>query len=358
MNTRIADDHVRLSIEDASALSDRALVRLGLPMEEARAVTAHLVDAACCGYAFAGLPRILEMAKDPTIGGPRRPMRVVKETAVSMLLDGGDRVGYYTVYEAGLKALEKAQTSGIAVVGLHNSIRYSGRIAYYLEPAARAGFVAMLFSSALPTVAPEGGARPMLGTNPIAIALPTSTHPVIFDMGTAAIARGDVSLHAFLGKELPEGVAIGPDGMPTRDARQAIQGSILPFGGRDSHKGYGLSLMVQSLSLLAGASFQSGGVQEWAQLFIVFDPDLLVSRNRFRTDMDELVARIKATPRRPGVGEIRIPSERAFRLREKSRVEGIEISREVYEGIRKIAEGADSGDESLKRWPGSEPGNR
>ena len=336
--TQETPDYVCLSVAEAMALCMNTLASIGLASDEAEAISSHLVDAACCGYSFAGLPRIVEMAKDPLIAAARQPMRVVRETPVSMLVDGGNRIGYYTVHEGAKMAVRKAKESGIALVGVYNSTPYSGRNAYYVEPAARENLVGMLFSSVMPTVAPEGGARPMLGTNPLAIALPTGGDPMIYDIGTAAIMRGDIALHALLNKELPEGVAIDARGMETRDPHRAIEGSILPFGGRDRHKGFGLSLTIQALGLLAGASLPSGDVQGWGQLFIVFDPDLLMPQEQFKRDIDELIARIKATPLRPGATEIRIPSERAFRERERARREGIRVDRKVVDSLNAIAD--------------------
>ena len=339
MNRRQSSDEVRLSVAEATKLGEHTLQCVGFPREEAQVICAHLVDAACCGYSFAGLPRILVIAKDPSTRGPCQPIRVVRETPVSVLVDGGNHIGYYTVYQAALMAIKKAKQSGIALVGLYNSAPYSGRNAYYLEPVARENLVGMLFSSALPTVAPEGGARPMLGTNPLAVALPTGNEPMILDMSTAAINRGDLVLRSRLNEQLPEGVAIDENGLPTRDPHIAVKGSILPFGGPHKHKGFGLSLTIQALGLLAGASLSHGLVQDWAQLFVVFDPGLLVPEAQFKRDIDELIALIKATPRRPGGDEIRIPSERAFRERERARKEGILVDRKVFDALNTIGAG-------------------
>lgn len=324
---------VRLSLEDARSIGITTLAAIGFSPDEAECVADHLVDAAACGYPFAGLPRILEIARDPRTREPRTPIRVVRETPVSVLLDGGNHIGYYALRHAARTAAGKARESGVAVVGLHNSAAYSGRASYYLEIIARENLVGMLFSSALPAVAPEGGARAMLGTNPIAIALPTGKEPMIFDMGTAAMMRGELVLRARLDRELPEDVAIDAKGMPTRDPHEAVKGALLPFGGRDRHKGYGLSLMVQAMGLLAGASMPRGDVQDSGQVFIAFKTDLLVTENHFRRDIDELIARMKATPLRPGATEVRIPSERTFRERRRSQTEGIDVDARVLAAL-------------------------
>lgn len=331
-------DAVRLSIDEARQLGEAALERIGYAPNEAQVICAHLIDAACCGYPFAGLPRVLEIADDPRTHEARRPIKVDRETPVSLLIDGGNHIGYYAVYEAAKMAIDKAKKSGIALVGLYNTA-LSGRNTHYLELIARENLVGMLFSSGWPVVAPEGGMLAMLGTNPIAIAVPTGNDPLIFDMGTAAIMRGELALRSRLNEPLPEGVAIDSAGMPTQDPLMALKGCILPFGGIDSYKGFGLSLMVQALTLLAGASLPRGRVQDYGHLFVVFQPGLLVSEEKFKQDIKELIARLKATPRRPGVTEIRIPSERGFRERKVAMREGILVDRKVVDGLKTIAAG-------------------
>jgi len=134
---------------------------------------------------------------------------------------------------------------------------------------------------------------------------------------------------ARLGEALPEGLGFDVDGNPTRDARAVAQdGGVTPFGG---HKGYGLSFAIQALGLLAGAALPHGDVQDYGFLFIAIDPAVMLPD--FDARMADLVARIKATPRQPGVDEIRIPSERAFREREQRRVEGIVVDRKVVEAL-------------------------
>src|SRR2546421_11064237 len=99
-------------------------------------------------------------------------------------------------------------------------------------------------------VAPPGGIRPVLGTNPIAIAVPSSRGPIVLDMGTSAYMMTEGMLRERLGGVLPEGVALGPGGEPTRDPTAARRGALLPFGG---YKGFGLSLMMQALGPPAGS---------------------------------------------------------------------------------------------------------
>jgi LDH2 family malate/lactate/ureidoglycolate dehydrogenase len=323
---------LRLSVADATALGEQALRHLGFNDDDACIIVQQLIDNALCGYPFASLPRILAIAQDPKTKQPRSPVHVVHETPVSAMLDGGNNVGYIAVYRATEVAIKKALAHQFSVVGAYNSY-YSGRNAYYMEHIVNAGLVGIHLASAQPRVAPLGGARPALGTNPICFGFPSANGPVIIDMGTAALQWGEVSLHAHLGKPLPEGVGLDANGEPTQDAQAALLGGVLPFGG---HKGYGLSVAVQAMGLLAGAARSRGQVQDYGFLFVVFDPGLLMPAVEFEQQVAELMQRIKDTPRQPGVDAIRIPSERAFREREQRRVEGVVLERKVVESLRAL----------------------
>ena len=129
-------DGVRLSVADARALGEATLQRIGYPADEAAIITDQLIDNALCGYRFASLPRILAIAEDEKTGKPRTPVRIVRETPVSALVDGGNKVGYVAAYRGAEIAIAKAKASGIAMVGVHNSY-YSGRNAYYVEQIVR-----------------------------------------------------------------------------------------------------------------------------------------------------------------------------------------------------------------------------
>ncbi len=323
---------VRLDVAEARALGEGALARVGYDAEDARIITDQLIDNGLCGYRFASLPRILAIARDTKTQTARTPIRVVHETPVSALVDGGNHVGYVAVYRGMEIAARKAKESGIASVGVYNSY-FSGRNAYYLERIVEQGLVGLHSASAQPHVLPPGGKAPALGTNPIAFGFPSTDGPVIYDIGTASLMWGEVLLAAETGEELPPGVAFDADGNPTRDGRAAAKGGVSAFAG---HKGYGLSFAIQALGLLAGAALARGQVQDYGFLFLVIDPGAMLPGNPFAAQMAELVRAIQATPRQPGVDEIRIPSQRGFRERERRRVEGLLIDRAVVAALEAL----------------------
>jgi LDH2 family malate/lactate/ureidoglycolate dehydrogenase len=323
----MSPERIRLTVAEAREHSERALRGIGYNAEEARIVADHVVDAALCGYEYSGLAKILNIPEHRRFKRPRQPMRVLRETDVSTQYDGGNNVGMLVMYHAARAAIAKAELRGVAVVGVTNSWM-SGRSAYYMEMIAKADFVGIHTASSARSVAPVGGTRPILGTNPIAFGIPSSRGPVVFDMGTSAFMGTDLAYRIRLGQLLPEGVAIDVEGQPTRDPAKARSGALLPFGG---YKGFGLAFIVQALGVLAGSALDPD--RDDGYLFIVFKPDLFGSRDEFKTQISELIHRIKTVPRQPGVNEIRIPGERGFASREQALREGIEIDRAVYEAL-------------------------
>jgi L-2-hydroxycarboxylate dehydrogenase (NAD+) len=320
-------DRVRLSVADARELAQAALRGIGYGDDEARIIADHVIDAAMCGYEYSGLAKILNLPESEHFRAPRRPMALLRETEVSLAFDGGNNVGMLALFHAAQATIRKAATHGVALVSLTDAWM-SGRSAYYVEMIARQGLVAIHTASSSPLVAPPGGARPVLGTNPIAIAVPSSRGPIVLDMGTSAYMMTEVMLRIRLREMLPEGVALGPAGEPTRDPALVRRGALLPFGG---YKGFGLALMIQALGLLAGSGVDAES--DYGYLFIAFRPDLFGPSEAFERQVTQLIDRIKATPRQSGVDAIRIPSERAFRLRERAQREGLEIDRLVFDAL-------------------------
>lgn len=323
----MAPERIKLGAADARDLAEGALRGVGYDSDEARIIADHVIDAALCGYEYSGLPKILNIPESEHFKLPRRPMKVLRETDVSVAFDGGNNVGMLALFYAAEAAIKKVAAHGIALVSVTDAWM-SGRSAYYVEMLAKAGLVAIHTASSSRMVAPPGGVGAELGTNPVAIAVPSSREPIVLDMGTSAYMMTEVLLRERLGELLPEGVAIGPGGEPTRNPALARRGALLPFGG---YKGFGLALMTQALGVLAGSGSERDS--DYGYLFIAFRADLVGTADVFNRRVTRLIERIKATPRQPGIDEIRIPSERAFRARERAHREGIEIDRRVFDAL-------------------------
>jgi LDH2 family malate/lactate/ureidoglycolate dehydrogenase len=328
---------IRLSADEARGLGEAAMRGAGFDAEDAWALTDHVLDAALCGYEYSGLPKLLNVVDDPLFQTPRQKVSVVKQTGPTALLDGHNTTGMVAAYHATKATIERAEQHGLAIVCLANTWM-TGRSAYYCEMMAKAGLVAIHTVAAPAMVAPFGGAKPALGTNPIAFGFPTDGDPLVIDMGTSAFMGTDLQFRDRLGAAIPEGVALGPDGQLTTDASAARKGALLPFGGPEGgYKGFGLALAMDAIGALAAGIRPAGKISGY--LFIAFKPDLFVPLADYRGEVAARIAAVKATPRQAGVTEIRIPGERGYRTRERLLAEGLEIERKIYDALGRLAKG-------------------
>ncbi|MDE0808588.1 MAG: Ldh family oxidoreductase [Alphaproteobacteria bacterium] len=328
---------VHLMAAEGQALGEAAMRGAGYDRDEAQILARHVMDAALCGYEYSGLPKLLNIIDDPLFGAPRQPVSVIKDSGAAVLLDGGGNTGMIALHRAAETAIERATTHGLALVGLANSWM-SGRSAHYCEMIARAGLVAIHTVAAPPMVAPFGGKRPALGTNPIAFGFPTSDEPLVIDMGTSAFMGTDLQFRDRLGVRIPDGVALDSEGAPTTDAGSAIRGTLLPFGGPEGgYKGFGLALAMDALGALAAAIRPKDAISGY--FFLAFKPDLFQPMEDYRREISKRIEVIKATPRMEGVEEIRIPGERGQAERRRSLVEGIEIDTKIFDALNNLARG-------------------
>lgn len=324
---------MELKAEQALDVAVRVLTKYGMPLDYARMVGDHLVDAAMSGYEFASLPRLFAIVEHLREKGPVGPIRVVREDDRSALIDGGDNVGYVVSVIAIDKAIEIAKRSGFAVVGANNTW-FSGRLAYYVQRAAAQGLIGFHTTNTTGRVAPYGGIDRILGTNPLAFAFPCEPEPLIIDIGTAATTWGEVLLRQKTGEPLPEGWAVDAQGNSTADPAAALAGAFLPWGG---HRGYGLSLVAQVFGILAGSKVVIDRSADFGFFFLVFDPELLMPLDVFKQRVAELRDHIKASRPQKRAASVRVPGEASQRRRAEGAKRGIiHVDDRVYEGLLQL----------------------
>lgn len=321
---------MQIPIQQALELATKVLVRNGMHDEHADIVAEHLIDSALSGHAFAGLPRLLTIVEHIRSKPHPRPIRVIREDDRSALIDGGDNIGYVVSVVAIDKAIAICRKSGLAVVGANNTW-FSGRLAYYVERAAAAGFVALHTANTTARVAPSGGIDRIFGTNPFAMGFPCEGDPLIIDFGTSMTTWGNVLLQQRLGQPLAAGCAVGPDGSPTTDPTSALEGAFLPWG---EYRGYSLSLICQVLGILAGSAPVIEQTSNWGFFFLVLDPALLMPLPEFKRRVAELTGRIRASRPQPGHPPIRIPGESSQQMRRQATAKGvIEADEPLYRAL-------------------------
>jgi delta1-piperideine-2-carboxylate reductase len=334
-------DRVTLGLDEVFSLASAVLAAAGLPERQvepvARVITEGQRDE-CHSHGLFRLPGCVQ-----TINHPRfnRDAIAVVEDATPAVTRVDAQFGFSVpALEAALPLfVGKAKTLGISVLAINNCFHFTA-LWPEIERLTAQGLSALAMTPSHSWVAPAGGTKGALGTNPVAFGWPRQNpdgsprDPYVFDFATSAIARGDISLHKMAGKPLQEGWAIDADGQPTTDAAAALEGSMLTFGG---HKGSALSTMVELLAgpliadmtSLESMEFDDGlkAAPAHGEILIAFDPRILGGGARDnQASSERLFAEIT------GQGA-RLPSTRRYEARARSLAHGVSIPRNLYEQI-------------------------
>jgi uncharacterized oxidoreductase len=224
-------------------------------------------------------------------------------------------------------ALEKARAQGLAAAGIHHC-NHVGRLGEWVERAAAAGMVGLAFCSLGrrgAAVAPYGGAARLLGTNPLAAAVPLAGRPpLLIDFATSAVAEGKLRVARNRGTPIPAGWVVTADGQPTTDPADFYAGgALLPCAG---HKGYGLAMLVELLGgLLTDCGDQERPTAQAGHgvLFIVLAPGLFRPTEAFLADAAALCDRAAAVPPAAGFEQVLLPGEPEHRTAARRRAEGV-----------------------------------
>ncbi|WP_063730830.1 Ldh family oxidoreductase [Streptomyces sp. RTd22] len=319
---------------------------LGVPPEDARLLADTLVTAELWGHPSHGmlrLPWYLRRVESGATAPVARPETVVDNGAV-LVIDGHHGLGQVLTHRATALGVERARRHGVSTVAVRNSGHF-GTAAYFTRQAAEQGCVALLATNASPAMAPWGGREKRVGTNPWSIAAPGGRYgTVVMDIANTAVARGKIYHAKERGDPIPEGWAADADGVPTTDARRAVEGLILPMAG---HKGYAISFMFDVLAgVLTGSASGSAVVGPYSphgrsgagHLLICIDIRSMTAPEDFERHIERLVEETKATPTAPGTEEIFVPGEPEARTAERLRTEGITLADDTWQSLVRIAE--------------------
>ena len=332
LSTAEQPGYVSVSIEEARSTTATALQEIGWDEEDANLQAEIMTAAELCGN-NQGLVKMYQpemMAPSPGAGKPV----VERESPSSAVVNANQAPGMLAAVTAADLAASKVLdgTSAVSIVSSYNTSTSSGQLAFYVNRMAQKGLIGVAMCNSPEFVAAAAGGKPVFGTNPLAVAVPTATGTFSFDMATSAIALFGVLTAKSKGEPLPPHVAYDKDGNWTTDATEALEGggAIATFGG---HKGAGLSLCVE---LLAGAL--SGGAvlgqveskktaKSWGHTFLAIQPDFLV--DDFGTRAESILQTVKAS----GEG-IRIPGERSSQIAQERTAAGVmPIPEKIWESI-------------------------
>lgn len=331
-------DAVELTLDQARDLLTGSMRAIDYDADEAAIIADHLLDCELRGLGYAGLARALTIVEYVRkLDLKRTPMRVLHETPVSAKIHGGNNVGYVVADKATNMAIAKAKAQGIAIVGAAQTY-YTGMFSYYLERLASAGLCGMIAGSGLAVVAPFGGTEARFCTNPIAFGFPTDDVPLIWDIGTSSLTHAEVVLARRKGEPLPEGLAFDAGGNPTTDPDAMLSGGALTVWG--GHRGSGLALSIQVLSMLAGqvnAFEPSDDPMDCGFFLLAFDPGLFGSADEFRASVSDYIRILAATRPVDQAKPVRAPFARSAALRrERMSVGVVEVPDVVVENLRAI----------------------
>ena len=330
------------SSEALHALAQAALEHAGASAPMAAAAARHLVRAEAQGLPTHGMSRVpfyCSMLKNGRADGTARPVPVADRDA-AWLVDNRDALPYESCEWAIREVIARAQRRGIAFAGIRAS-GHIGVLGLHAQDIAQAGLAAFVFSNSPAAIPPWGGTKGLFGTNPVAAAFPrASGDPLVIDLALTTVTRGRIMIAMQKGEKIPADWALGGDGKPTTDPREAAErGSLYPIGGA---KGAMLALMFELIcSALTGAAIsaeadsfftEKGNRPRIGQAFIAIDPGALAGRERYLERVETLIAAMLAQE------GVRLPGTRRDAAARRAASEGMEVPDELIARIRALAQ--------------------
>jgi L-2-hydroxycarboxylate dehydrogenase (NAD+) len=332
-----SETSVVVSSEDERAIIVHVLSKLGANERERLIQADVLTEADLRGHHSHGLQRLPVLAARIR----NRLIRVNVDpdyiwTADSVLsVDGKDGLGPFIAESA----LERAQTAleqrGIAAVAIRNS-SHIGMIGYYCEKRAREGLICLAMTESEALVHPYGGTKALVGTNPIAIGIPSEGAPFVFDMATSTSAIGKIYASKHRGEPIPLGWAIDAEGNPTTNPEAALKGSLTPAAGP---KGYGLGISIGILAgLLPGSeigrlvlgTLDTESRCTKGDFFLLLNPGAFAGGPTLASQVASYLDELRHSPPQKGSESVIVPGDRARQLRGERLRSGIPLPREVW----------------------------
>ena len=338
---------MKFPVETIRAFGEAVAVKAGMTPENAvifidNMISADLRNVRSHGITkFRGyLSRVEHGASDITA-----EPTIAKTAPATLVVDGHNGMGTTIAWKAMEACIRVAKENGVAFATVKNASHH-GFGGYYVMHAAEQGMIAFEVCNTPKLVAPFGGAKALLGTNPMSIAVPAGEHPMLVcDMATSTVAKGKIALAIKEGRSIPDTWALDAQGRKTTDPVAANTGVLLPFGGP---KGYALALIIDVLChSLAGANDSQHIPRVFENLeepsnigyaMCVLDISRFVPLNEFKKSVDELFDSMKACPPAEGAGGVLIPGEIEYEATQKNPMEGIELSEPVLQEFRELSE--------------------
>lgn len=333
----------RFAQDQLLAVSKAIFEAVGAPEDIAALVAGSLVECDLMGHESHGVMRIpsyVERVEGGLCKPAARP-KIVRETPSTAVISGQWGFGQVVARYGAETVVRKARETDIAAVGIVEC-HHQGRLGEYSAMIAREGMIGMIvtggFGKPFTNVAPFGGAKGVLGTNPFSFAVPAGSHePFVSDFATSMVAEGKIKVAQAKGVQLPEGAIVDAFGNPSTNPSDYLEGgALLPFGG---HKGYALSLLADLLaSRLGGAEELGKPPYTYGTFMMAVRVDAFRPYGDFTAAVDRRFQEIKAVPPAPGFRQVMIPGEPELRTKAVRMKEGVPVPEAIWEKIAAIAD--------------------
>ena len=335
----------RIAPEPLAEVAAAVYRSAGVPDVDARLAADTLVQADLWGHQSHGLLRLGWYYARLRSGA----MKAVTSTTLAVdagavaVMDGQDGVGQVIARQAVDEAVARARLHGVGVVSIRHSNHF-GTCMYFTRIAAQQGCIAILMSNAGPNMAPWGGLKKKIGTNPWSVAVPGGSFgPVVMDMANSGVARGKIYLAGKRREQIPDHWAIDAHGRPTTDPKAAIEGFILPMAG---HKGYVMGVMVDILSgVLSGSQFLDGVHGPYdpvsrsgaGHLLVALNVQAFMPLTQFEERIAQYIASLKDVPLAQGHAQVFYPGEMENQADARNRAGGLSLPRDTLDDIARVA---------------------
>lgn len=348
-----------LPVDQLQAFMQEVFTRIGVPAEDAAVCSEVLIASDLKGIESHGIGR-LKMYYDRIKAGIQNPLteiEVIRDKKATALWDGHHGMGHVIGKKAMQTAIDKASQYGLGSVAVRNSTHY-GICGFYAEMAIKQNMIGLTFTNARPSICPTNGVSPLLGTNPICFGAPTDLpYPFLYDAATSISQRGKVEQYAREEKDTPLGWAIDLEGKPYTETKGLLvdlikqKASMLPIGGTEevsgSHKGYGLSTMVEILcAALQDGSYLNGllGQDEQGKpapyclghFFLAIDIDFFTDPDNFKKTAGAICRDLQNSQLFPGKNRIYVAGEKEYEIEQRVRSLGVPIIPNLEKDIRII----------------------
>ena len=332
---------------DIERLITDAFMALEVPEVDSRSVANLMVEADLLGYDTHGSFRLRQYVNRLRDGGnnPTPNVRLAVDRASTAIVDGDNGLGHLAMRFAADLAVEKAQTSGIGWIGLRNS-NHAGPASLYVNMIANKDMIGIVGAvGSANHVAPFGGVDLLLGTNPLAIAVPAGNGPsFVLDMATTNAAAGKIKVLAQRGEQMPEGWMVDREGNPLTDPTRQSEGLLLPIGGP---KGYGLAMAIGLLAgTLNGAAFGEDVVNftkdtatstNTGQFVAAISIEAFADIETFKNAVDGIFSSFRESDHFPGGDAVRIPGQERGKIRSERVENGIPLHANLVKALDEIA---------------------